>query len=112
MYTVEHWCAGWNLPGYSSDPDIVMHGAELAEAIGYLVEELGFCASSAGDDYEEQDFRTEQAAVGSWNLELIEREARLHGSRGGHWAVRVGGYEYWVMPCFDAACDQVDTEEK
>lgn len=109
-YQVQHWCAGWNLAGYSSDPDSVLHGTTLDEALGYLVETLTHAADSALDEYEEQEYRIAAAAVGTWNPELIEREARLHGLRGGYWVEAVQGHHYWVMPCFTVECDQVNAE--
>lgn len=111
MYTVQHWCAGWNLAGYSSDPDSVLHGAELGEAIDYLKGELEHLADYAADEYEEQEYRIALASVGAWNHELIERDAALHGLRGGYWVEAVQGHHYWVMPCFAVECDQVDAEE-
>ena len=111
---VEHWCAGWNLAGYSSDPDQVLHGATIGEALAYLREAL---------EHEYDQFLPEEQAHADLvmgailavdllgdDVSVIERDAELRRADSGHWSVFAGPYVYWIMPCRTIECDQVNTE--
>lgn len=111
---VQHWCAGWNLPGYSSDPEFVLHGGTLPEALAYLRVELEreldheHAQSLAGADIELA--LIELNALAADTRELV-KDAELQRGYGGRWAVEAGPLVYWVMPCFMEDCDQIETEE-
>lgn len=111
---VVHWYAGWNLAGYSSDPDTVLHGVTIGEALGYLREAL---------EHEYDQFLPEEQAHAELvmnailavdllgdDVSVIERDAELRRSDSGHWSVFAGPYVYWIMPCRAVHCDQVNTE--
>lgn len=111
---VVHWCAGWNLGGCSSDPDTVLHGVTIGEALGYLRESL----EHEYDQFlpeEEQHAELVMNAILAVDLlgddvSVIERDAEHRRADSGHWSVFAGPYVYWIMPCRTVHCDQVNTE--
>lgn len=108
---VQHWCAGWNLRGYSSDPETVFHGGTLVHAIDYLSGELGHAADYAADEEDAKAFSAALTATEEIDRAALEREAKRHGTYAGYWSVYAGDTEYWLMACFTEDCDQVDKEE-
>jgi hypothetical protein len=111
---VQHWCAGWNLAGYSSDPDSVLHGVTIGEALGYLVEALEHEYDQFLPEEQAHAELVEGALLAVHDLgddtSVIERDAEDRRADAGHWSVFAGPYVYWIMPCRTVGCDQVNTE--
>lgn len=107
----QHWAAGHNLAGYLPDPEHVLHGLTLEEAIGYLKDELERAGDSTADRDEAEEFDKARERVASWDTEDMEARARIHGVGAGDNYETADGYRYWAYGCFVPGCTQVNTEE-
>lgn len=114
MAKVEHWCAGWNLGGYSSDPDTVLHGGSVEDAVEYLRDSLAHAQDIMCLPEDEYEYGEYDKAIGQVvNIDAAElvRDAELGRRDAGYWTVPVGPTWYWIMPCHVEDCDQVNTDE-
>lgn len=106
---VQHWCAGSNVGSYSSDPDNVMHGGTIADAVAHLRDQLEH-ARDYGPEEDAASFAKALEALDAIDEDELEKDANLRRGDGGHWSVPAHDWWYWIMPCFTIGCDQVEAD--
>jgi hypothetical protein len=108
---VQHFVAGWNMTGYLPDPEHVLHGLTLEEAMAYLKDELERAADQDADRDQAEEFDAARERIDSWDTSDMEARARIHGVGAGDNYETAGGHRYWVHACLVLGCTQVNTEE-
>jgi hypothetical protein len=111
-WKVQHWAAGSNQGAYLPNPDTVMHGGTLVDAMNHLIADIKHELDTADD----MPDHTRAELVRVWDaLSVLDRaaltvDAEQRRGDSGNWEDSADGWQYWIMPCYTVGCDQVDTE--